>query len=129
LQQRYAGEALEFAAYGMTKGSHMHLPGELFDSVADNLLQNALEKRKVERELAIRVGFSCEGGGRLTVCDNGSVLEDDLAGRILTAPVQSDNGLGVGLYQAQRLASQAGYQLALTSNQAGRVCFELIGSS
>lgn len=129
LQQRYAAEALEFAVYGMTKGEYVHLPGELFDSVADNLLQNALEKRKVERSLEIRVGFSCEGGGRLTVCDNGSALGEDLASRILTVPVQSDNGLGVGLYQAQRMANQAGYQLALTSNQTGRVCFELIGSS
>lgn len=129
LRQRYAGEALEFAAYGISMGEHVHLPGELFDSVADNLLQNALEKRKVERELAIRVGFSCEGGGRLTVCDNGSALGSELAGQIFSAPVQSDNGLGVGLYQAQRLARQTGYQLALTSNQAGRVCFELIGSS
>ncbi|MDO8892461.1 MAG: sensor histidine kinase [Sulfurimicrobium sp.] len=129
LQERYAGETLEFAAYGMTKGTHVHLPGELFDSVADNLLQNALEKRKVERGLGIRVGFSCEGGGRLTVCDDGYAMDDDLASRILTVPVQSHNGLGVGLYQAGRLAQQAGYRLALTSNQEGRVCFELIGSS
>ncbi|MBZ0104541.1 MAG: sensor histidine kinase [Sulfuricella denitrificans] len=129
LQLRYAGELFEFATYGMTKGEHVHLPGELFDSVADNLLQNALEKRKLERDLSIRVGFSCEGGGRLTVCDDGSALEEDLASHVLTAPVQSENGLGVGLYQAERLARQAGYRLSMTSNQAGRVCFELIGSS
>jgi signal transduction histidine kinase len=128
LQQRYAGETLDFAAYGMTKGEHVHLPGELFDSVADNLLQNALEKRKLERGLEIRVGFSCEGGGRLTVCDDGAALDDDLANRVLATPVQSNNGLGVGLYQAGRLARQAGYQLSMTSNQPGRVCFELIGS-
>lgn len=129
LQQRYTGETFEFAEYGMTKGSHVHLPGEIFDSVADNLLQNALEKRKVERNLAIRVGFSCEGGGRFTVCDDGSALDDDLASQIFTAPVKSDNGLGVGLYQAERLAHQGGCRLTMTSNQAGRVCFELIGSS
>ncbi|MDP2785960.1 MAG: sensor histidine kinase, partial [Sulfurimicrobium sp.] len=76
----------------------------------------------------IRVGFSCEGGGRLTVCDDGSGLDETLAAQLLSAPVQSDNGLGVGLYQAERLARQEGYQLALTSNQSGRVCFELIGS-
>ena len=129
LQQRYAGERLEFSAYDMSTAAHVHLPGELFDSVADNLLQNALEKRKVERNLVIRVGFSCEGGGCLTVCDDGSALGDDLANRILATPVQSDNGLGVGLYQAGRLARQAGCRLAMTSNQDGRVCFELAGSS
>jgi C4-dicarboxylate-specific signal transduction histidine kinase len=129
LQQRYSGEKIEFAAYSMAQGRHVHVPGELFDSVADNLLQNALEKRKVERELVIRVGFSCEGGGRLTVCDDGARLDDNLAEHILVAPVESENGLGVGLYQAERQARQAGYQLTLSSNQDGRVCFELVGSA
>ena len=129
LQQRYAGETLEFAEDGMSKASHVHLPGEIFDSVADNLLQNALEKRKVERDLVIRVGFSCEGGGRLTVCDDGSALDDELASHLFTVPVPSDNGLGVGLYQAERLARQAGCRLVMSRNQAGRVCFELMGSS
>lgn len=128
LQQRYAQEHIEFAAYDMSRGKHIHIPGELFDSAADNLLQNVLEKRKVERDLVIRVGFSCDGGGRLTVCDDGSGLDETLVTQLLSAPVQSDNGLGVGLYQAERLARQEGYQLALTSNQSGRVCFELIGS-
>jgi signal transduction histidine kinase len=129
LQQRYAQERVEFGAYDMSGGQHIHIPGELFDSAADNLLQNALEKRKVERDLVIRVGFSCEGGGRLTVCDDGSGLDETLVARLLSSPVQSDNGLGIGLYQAGRLARQAGYQLSLTSNLPGRVCFELIGAS
>ncbi|MDD5403414.1 MAG: sensor histidine kinase [Sulfuricella sp.] len=129
LQQRYAQERIEFGAYDMSAGKHIHIPGELFDSAADNLLQNALVKRKVERDLVIRVGFSCEGGGRLTVCDDGSALDEVLAARLLGSPVQSDSGLGIGLYQAGRLARQAGYQLALTSNRPGRVCFELIGAS
>ncbi|MEN6587352.1 MAG: HAMP domain-containing sensor histidine kinase [Sulfuricella sp.] len=129
LQQRYAQERVEFGAYDMSGGQHIHVPGELFDSAADNLLQNALEKRKVERDLVIRVGFSCEGGGRLTVCDDGSGLDETLVARLLSSPVRSDNGLGIGLYQAGRLARQAGYQLALTSNLPGRVCFELIGAS
>lgn len=129
LRQRYAQDRIEFAAYGMSGGKHVHIPGELFDSVADNLLQNAMEKRKMERDLVVRVGFSCEGGGRLTVCDDGAGLDEDLAGRLLASPVKSDSGFGIGLYQAGRLAHQAGYQLALTSNQTGRVCFELIGGA
>lgn len=126
LQLRYAQERVEFAAYGMDR--QVHIPGELFDSVADNLLQNALEKRKVERDLVIRVGFSCEGGGHLTVCDDGMGLDENLTARLLNSPVQSDNGLGIGLYQAGRQARQAGYRLVLTSNFPGRVCFELIGA-
>ena len=65
----------------------------------------------------------------MTVCDDGGELDAALAAQLLSAPVPSDNGLGIGLYQAERLARQQGYQLALTSNQPGRVCFELIGSS
>lgn len=127
LQQRYAQDQVEFAAYDMSRDRHVHIPGELFDSVADNLLQNALDKRKVERKLVVRVGFSCAGGGSLTLCDDGSALDQELATRLLNSPVQSDNGLGVGLYQAARQASQAGYRLALTVNRPGRVCFELTG--
>lgn len=127
LRQRYAPERIEFATYDMASDELIHIPGDLFDSVADNLLQNALDKRKVERDLVVRVGFSCEGGGRLTICDDGTVLGPDLAQRLMNAPVQSENGLGVGLYQAARQARQAGYQLTLSSNRPGRVCFELIG--
>lgn len=127
LQQRYAQEHIEFGADDMTMSEHVHIPGELFDSVADNLLQNAMEKRKVERELSIHVGFSGEGGGLLTVCDDGQALDETLAARILHGPVQSNNGLGIGLYQVERLAHQEGYRLVLTSNQPGRVCFELGG--
>jgi sensor histidine kinase regulating citrate/malate metabolism len=39
--------------------------------------------------------------------------------------VASRSGLGVGLYQCAQLASQCGYRLALVSNEAGRVRFEL----
>lgn len=126
LRQRYAQENIEFAAYAMSRDRHVHIAGELFDSVADNLLQNALAKRRVERNLVVRVGFSCEGGGRLTVCDDGTALDAALAERILNAPVPSDTGLGVGLYQTARQARQAGYRLSLSLNQPGRVCFELI---
>jgi hypothetical protein len=41
------------------------------------------------------------------------------------APLPSANGLGVGLYQAAKLARDTGYELALASNQRGAVCFTL----
>jgi hypothetical protein len=39
--------------------------------------------------------------------------------------VASENGLGVGLYHAAQQAESGGYELRLTSNVSGKVCFEL----
>ena len=41
------------------------------------------------------------------------------------APVRSATGLGIGLYQAARLAEANGYALRLAQNRDGEVCFEL----
>jgi len=62
---------------------------------------------------------------RLVVCDSGSPIPEQLAANLLHNVVVSDNGLGIGLYQAARWAEQQGYRLTLSSNQPGRVCFEL----
>jgi hypothetical protein len=48
-----------------------------------------------------------------------------LAKSLLRAPVPSDSGLGIGLYQAARQAEAAGYALRLASNRDGEVCFAL----
>jgi hypothetical protein len=48
-----------------------------------------------------------------------------IAGKLLSAPVPSQNGLGVGLYHAARQAEQLGYRLELSDNRAGSVCFRL----
>lgn len=123
LQQRYAAENLNFAIQGELIG--VRLPAELFDNAADNLLQNALEKRKLENRLAIAVSLSHEQGLRLRVCDDGHPIDDALANKLFVAPVASRNGLGIGLYQSSRLAAQHGYGLFLSSNESGSVCFEL----
>ena len=62
---------------------------------------------------------------RLTVCDSGSPIPEQLVSSLLHNVVVSENGLGIGLYQAARWAEQLGYRLTLDSNQPGRVCFEL----
>ena len=66
------------------------------------------------------------GGGaavELRVCDTGQAVPADLVKSLLRAPVPSDNGLGIGLYQAARQAEAAGYVLRLESNRDGDVCF------
>lgn len=123
LCQRHAGSRIDF--HGGPDDPAQRVPAELFDSVADNLLQNALEKRKLQRELRIGVEFSGAVGGVLTVCDDGVPVEAGTAARLGSAPVRSESGLGIGLYQAARQARQRGYRLELTENRPGRVCFAL----
>jgi hypothetical protein len=52
-------------------------------------------------------------------------VPDAIAASLLRAPVQSESGLGIGLYQAARQAAAAGYALRLESNRDGEVCFSL----
>ncbi|PKO90480.1 MAG: ATP-binding protein [Betaproteobacteria bacterium HGW-Betaproteobacteria-12] len=98
------------------------LPANLFDSVAENLLQNALAKRQRHPGLGIEVSFVA---GALSVADDGSPLAPPLAAAILHEPVDSEDGLGIGLYHAARQADAAGYALALSENRPGRVVFSL----
>jgi len=43
--------------------------------------------------------------------------------------VSSSSGFGIGLYQTARLAENSGFSLRLASNEAGAVCFVLLGAS
>lgn len=99
------------------------VPGALFDSVAENLLQNALAKRQRQPGLEISVDFR---NGSLTVADTGDPIPPALAEVLLSEPVNSEDGLGVGLYHAARQAEGVGYALRLTENRSGRVAFTLI---
>lgn len=123
LTQRYSGRNIQFAIDGAARG--VRLPAELFDSVAGNLLENALGKAAEDHALQIRVTFSPARGGTLTVCDNGAAITRSIAAQLFDAPVPSQTGLGVGLFHAAKQASQAGYRLALAANEPGMVCFVL----
>src|SRR5207237_506691 len=81
------------------------LPRALFDSVADNLIRNALSKRAAEPGIRVRVTLSAEG---LFVCDTGSVVAPELSRGLLQAPVASASGLGIGLHQAGRQVGAGG---------------------
>lgn len=122
LQYRYTGRAVIFVA--TTVPPELRLPAELFDSVADTLIENALYK--VAEGSARRVSVSLLAGPQLRVCDDGTPVPDALADELFHAPVSSDSGLGVGLYQAAAYAGQSGYALGLAVNRPGEVCFELM---
>jgi signal transduction histidine kinase len=123
LKQRYVGEPVEFKE--MEIAASALVPVELFDSIADNLLQNALQKSKLEPGLRISASFSCALKPKLSICDEGVPLSESVARQLFKGPVPSQTGLGIGLYQAWRQADEQGYRLRLVSNQIGKVCFEL----
>lgn len=123
LRQRYRDSGVVFSAGRIAPGSE--LPLDLFDSVADNLLQNALEKRRTQPGLNIGVEFEAGDSSRLAVEDDGTPLPAEIVAMLFKSSLPSASGLGIGLYQAARQAQQLGYRLALTENRQGRVCFEL----
>ncbi len=100
------------------------IPAPLFDCIIDNLIDNALRKRQSEPGITISIDIQPEPL-RLIACDSGQPVPENIAVNLLRGAVVSENGLGIGLYQAARWASQSGYRLVLTSNLAGKVCFEL----
>jgi signal transduction histidine kinase len=103
------------------------IPAALFDCVLDNLLDNALRKRQLEPDMSIRVELKCATALSITFCDSGLAVPQSSLPNLLRAVVHSQQGLGMGLYQAAKWAEQLGYRLVLLSNQNGKVCFELRG--
>ena len=127
LARQYRGEGVEFDSPTPPPG--LRLPRSLFDSVADNLIRNALAKRVDDEGLRVRVLLDCGEHLALRVCDSGSVVPAEIAANLLRAPVSSRSGLGIGLYQAARQAEASGYRLMLESNREGEVCFVLTGTA
>ncbi|MCX7627944.1 MAG: HAMP domain-containing histidine kinase [Methylophilaceae bacterium] len=123
LRQRYRDAGITFTADKISAGSE--LPADLFDTVADNLLQNALEKRRTQLDLKISVALKTGDYFGLTVEDDGTPIPDEVAEKLFKVPLTSVSGLGIGLYQAARQAQQHGYRLELASNRRGAVRFEL----
>lgn len=104
----------------------VHIPPDLFDSVSENLLENARFKRNAEPQMTIGVKLvSDECHTQLRISDNGSAIESEVAENLFKVPVASRSGLGIGLYQAANHAQQHGYILSLATNEEGYVCFEL----
>ena len=125
LQHSYASRGVEFILETL-KGPVL-LPKDLFDSVGDNLLQNALRKRKLDESVAVRASFRCDDAIEFSVCDSGAPVAAEVLKGLLRGPVPSADGFGIGLYQASRLAEISGFSLQLRDNEPGRVCFSLRG--
>jgi len=125
LQRSYVDRGIEFSLQGVEET--VMLPKELFDSAGDNLLQNALRKRKLDESVKISASLVCADTLEFSVCDSGAPVAEDVLKGLLRGPVSSETGFGIGLYQTSRLAEISGYSLQLRDNEPGRVCFSLRG--
>ena len=102
------------------------IPFELFDSVSENLLENAITKRRSDPSIEIRLNITADSGGiSLMVSDTGTAIDDKIVAILFQEPIKSDNGLGIGLLQAAKQAAASGYKLQLLTNEAGNVTFKL----
>jgi len=122
LRARYAQSGVAFSP---AAAGDFQVPAVLFDSVAENLIENALAKRRAAPALSIRVVLEADPLPCLRVCDDGAAIAADVAESLFRAPVASGNGLGIGLYQAARHAEFYRYVLRVAANRPGEVCFEL----
>ncbi len=123
LKNRYAREGID--CFVDDEAATAWLPHELFDSVADNLVQNALRKRTGESGIRIQVSLATMPIPVLTVCDSGKAIDPIVVEKLFHSPVSTHDGLGIGLYQAAKQSSKLGYRLELAKNWDGMVCFSL----
>ena len=103
--------------------NNIPIPVDLFDSVAENLINNALKKSPTTR-IDLRL-LSDQEIIILSICDDGDAIESEIESSLFLQPVSSGSGMGIGLYQASIMAQAFQYQLELSQNERGRVCFNL----
>ena len=112
----------------------LHHPYESFDSILENLLQNAREKRIEQPNTEITVTLESKQKSdtdsiRISVSDSGSAIPDEISKQLFHDALQSESGFGIGLYQSHQQAARMGYRLTLEENRAGHVCFVLENQS
>ncbi|MDO8990311.1 MAG: ATP-binding protein [Sideroxyarcus sp.] len=100
------------------------VPIALFDCVADNLIDNAANKRMREPSITVTVTLVSEPFS-LSISDTGSAIPSAVAHQLMNTIVSSEDGMGIGLYQVARWAAQSGYQLELSENTQGKVTFRI----
>jgi len=121
---RHADSGVTLQADGLR--DDLPVPAEAFDSMVENLLDNAREKVAADSRVTIAVELiSDDAYLRITVRDSGLAVPDHLVPNLFRQVVPSQNGLGVGLYQAAQLAAQVGFTLRLAQNVPGDVRFEI----
>ncbi len=125
LRARYESEHLIF---DLQLSMDYLIPRDLFERVAENLLENAQRKRQTEPDITIRIEFAVtEQRITLRVTDTGSPAPAEIASVLFKGPIDSTGGYGIALYQCATQALRQGFELRLTHNEPGCVSFCLSG--
>lgn len=123
LQIRYTGRHIKFST---DINNDSEIPVDIFTTVAENLLDNARNKRIREPDLEIFVTLSnTHKRLQLSVADTGSAIDPQVSQQLFKEVVSSQDGFGIGLYQCYELANNHGYKLKIDANSNGHVCFSL----
>jgi signal transduction histidine kinase len=121
---RHADTGVKFHAAGeMTE----LIPAALFDTVLENCLENARQKKQREPDIEISVEYSCKPSPKLSITDTGSAISSAAMENLFRAPIvdSSSSGLGIGLFQTAKQAEQEGYVLGVGENEMCSVSFVL----
>jgi len=106
------------------------IPFDLFDSVVENLVDNAINKRKIQPEVKIKAALRTDADQiTLEIADTGHAISPKISASLFNEPVHSDSGLGIGLFQAAKQAQAMGYELILSRNSENDVRFVLTGKA
>jgi signal transduction histidine kinase len=121
---RHAESGVKFHAVGEMAES---IPAALFDTVLENCLENARQKKQREPDIEISVEYSCKPSPKLTITDTGNAISSAAMENLFRAPIvdSASGGLGIGLFQAARQAEQEGYVLGVCGGGRGGVRFVL----
>ena len=102
------------------------LPRDCFDSAVDNFLDNAVHKIAAGQAQAIHITLQATPAAVVcTVSDDGPALPIEIVRRLFRAPIESQTGHGIGLFQAARQAELAGCTVELCENRDGAVRFSI----
>lgn len=123
LRTRYNGRHITFEH---NLDSDPEIPVDIYDSITENLLENARHKRMIEPDLEIFVDLECDARTlQLRVCDTGTAVPKEVTESLFKESLSSDGGYGIGLYQCYQQATRNGLELKLSENTNGHVCFLL----
>jgi signal transduction histidine kinase len=102
------------------------LPRDCFDSAVDNFLDNAVQKIAAGQAQSIHIALrATQAAVVCTISDDGPALPSEIVRRLFRAPIESQTGHGIGLFQAARQAELAGCTVELCENRDGAVRFSI----
>jgi len=123
LQSRYHGRDIQFEG---NVNDDISIDSDVFDTVLENLLENARSKRRINPTTEIITTLEIKNKSpSIKVCDDGEKLPGALSKHLFKQILPSKDGYGIGLYQSAQLAERNGYILKLLHNKTGNVCFQI----